>query len=258
MTRDSPEEPNARRRDRPSSRRQLSRRRLLQTGATGASITIAGCLGATAGSGGSESASGPGMDDATKEQLLAVGLAARESVVVVNTGTGWKVEDGVVLTCSHVVGSDVATVETFDGRTTEGSVIGRHDELDLALVDVDLEEVPTLPLASPGSLDEGAEWLLQVGHPSAMGTWVVSAGRFERERATGFLADLPCGPGSSGSPLLNRAGNVVGTATGTTVEVVDRAEYDRPETVFEEFSGQRLFATAKSVETIEGCLEQIL
>ena len=237
-----------------TERSGLTRRAILLTGTVGAGISLAGCLDRATTLGQASSTT-----EADDNVVLDVGLDARESVVQIETGTGWIVEENIVLTCSHVVGNGTIDVELFDGRTVEGDVLDRHEELDLAVVEGPFDEFAPLSIDADRTLDSNADVpLVQVGHPKAVGSWVISTGRFERPWESGFLADLPCGPGSSGSPLLTLDGLVVGTAIGTTVSVEEQRDENKPDDVFTEFPGQRLLARAVGPDAIEECLDHLL
>lgn len=241
----------------------LPRRAVLATGVMaagvmGTSTFLAGCVDGVGSP--VEGASEPTSDETSSvyDRALETGLAARRSVVKVDRGTGWVIDDGLVLTCSHVARDETATIETFDGHTVDGVVIGRHERTDLALLEYDGATGEPLELGTTENLDtKSARSLLQIGHPNGVGSWIVSLGTFVRTVDSTILADVPCGPGSSGSPVLTLSGSVIGTATGTTVSIEGPRTWDRPETVFEEFRGQRLLVRAASAETILDCVEHL-
>lgn len=232
----------------------VTRRSILVSGTLGATTSLAGCINWAPQSGGVGSTAQ--IDD---ERIREVGLQAREAVVRVDSGTGWVTQDDLVLTCSHVVSGETVDLKFFDGRTADGEVLDRHETLDLALIAASTGDIDPLTLDTERPLDDSAAMtLIQIGHPKAVGSWVMSAGTFVQPSGDGFLADVPCGPGSSGSPLLTMDGTVVGIATGTTVVTEQQAHEDRPETVYGEFPGQRLLARAVGPEAIDDCLEHFL
>lgn len=231
-----------------------SRRGILLSGSILGLSSLAGCVG-------SVSSSGPsGINGAELgDEIRAVGEAIRSSVVIVDRGTGWIVEPGVVLTCSHVVGSDSAEITSLGGEHDEARVIGRHESVDIALLETDFTELPPLSLVgqSDPPMDE-TEYLVQVGHPAAVGTWITSFGEFYGSRSSEVLLDLPCGPGGSGSPIVAPSGDVVGTTLGTTVVAEETGRRTSPNDVYDSFPDQRLVARAAPAAEIERCLDHLL
>ena len=229
--------------------RTSTRRVLLRAAVAGGLVASSGCLVADPSAPGHD-----GRDDGSiRETALEVGLDARSSVLKVGNGTGWIVDDGLVVTCSHVVDDDVVAVETLDGRRSEGSVVERHDDIDLAFVATETRGLDPLSLA----VESGAEDrpVVKVGHPDAVGTWIVSVGHVIRSSGDELVADVPCGPGDSGSPLLTLDGVTIGHVTGSTVLVEERARLDRPETLIQDYEGQRHVSRAHAVEPIQRLLQ---
>lgn len=137
-------------------------------------------------------------------------------------GTGFIVDtSGIILTNNHVVsGADqikIQFTESPDEKPTEGKVIGRDPELDVALIKVNTSRtlVP-LALGDSDALQVG-EYVMAVGNPFGNGHSVthgiVSAkGRMSPgiPLANYLQIDAPINPGNSGGPLLNLKGQVVG------------------------------------------------
>jgi serine protease Do len=137
-------------------------------------------------------------------------------------GSGFIVsEDGHVLTNSHVVNeADRLTVKLSDGRSFQAETIGVDQRTDLAVIRIEGEKLPTLPLGDSSNLEVG-EWVLAIGNPfglqSTVTAGIVSAvGRSD----VGIVAyedfiqtDCAINPGNSGGPLLNLDGRVVGINT---------------------------------------------
>ncbi|HYH28054.1 MAG TPA: trypsin-like peptidase domain-containing protein, partial [Actinomycetota bacterium] len=74
-------------------------------------------------------------------------------------GTGFIVEpDGVIVTNYHVVeGALSIGVVTDDGERFDARVIGGDPAADLAVLDVEAEDLPTVPLGSSGDLELGQQ-----------------------------------------------------------------------------------------------------
>lgn len=141
----------------------------------------------------------------------------------VGFGSGFIVrEDGLILTNAHVVGtrSEVDVVR-LDGTTVKGKVLETADRLDLALVDIPGEGMPTLPMgADPDAVRVGA-WAASVGHGRG-GIWTFTTGmvtnRYLDDGVTVFQTQLPVNPGNSGGPIVDRAGTVIGIVTAGMVD----------------------------------------
>jgi S1-C subfamily serine protease len=137
-------------------------------------------------------------------------------------GTGIVLSEGRVLTNAHNVRGDRVIVTFADGRTAEGGVAGHDVDGDLAVIDVDTAGVPALPWASRGPAEIGMA-VFALANPGGRGLRVtfgfVSA--IERtfrgprgHRITGSLEHTaPLLSGSSGGPVLNAGGQVLGINT---------------------------------------------
>jgi S1-C subfamily serine protease len=130
--------------------------------------------------------------------------------------------DGLVITNQHVIGgaTDV-TVRLHDGRALPGRVLAADPGADLALVQIDLPAGhPPLPAARPGpsARAQVGEAVLAVGHPFdfpfTVTTGILSAvdrPAWRPGELGGHLqTDAAMHPGSSGGPLLNLRGEVIG------------------------------------------------
>ncbi len=135
-------------------------------------------------------------------------------------------EAGYILTNNHVVeDATLVAVVMSDGRRLEVEVVGRDPLTDLAVLKLDLDEVPELvvtPLGDTEALRIG-EWVIAIGNPlgleGSVTVGVVSAkGRTLRVTDSVTLEDLVqtdavINPGNSGGPLLNLRGEVIGINT---------------------------------------------
>jgi serine protease Do len=130
--------------------------------------------------------------------------------------------EGRVLTNAHNVRGDRVTVTFAGGRTAEGNVAGLDMDGDLAVVDVDTGDVPALPWASQTPTEIGTA-VFAVANPGGRGLRVTCGfvSGLERtfrgprgHRITGSLEHTaPLLPGSSGGPVLNAEGQVLGINT---------------------------------------------
>lgn len=77
-------------------------------------------------------------------------------------------KDGYVLTNHHVInGADQIQVALRDGRETLAEVIGTDPESDLAVLRIDLENLPVIELADSEQVAVG-DVALAIGNPSAL------------------------------------------------------------------------------------------
>jgi S1-C subfamily serine protease len=131
--------------------------------------------------------------------------------------------DGSVLTALHVVeGAAQVQVAFADGTTTTARVVAAQPTDDIAVLAVDRLPEVVVP-AVLGGMPAIGETVFAVGNPlgltASLSAGVVSAAErtITSERGTpldGLIQfDAAVNPGSSGGPLLNTAGQVVGIVT---------------------------------------------
>ncbi|EAT11078.1 Peptidase S1 and S6, chymotrypsin/Hap [Oceanobacter sp. RED65] len=130
-------------------------------------------------------------------------------------------KDGIVLTNRHVIsGADEILVALKDGRTSNARVVGSDAATDVAVLKIDLEDLPVIPFAQDASLNVG-DVTLAIGNPFGVGQTVtmgiVSAtGRNQLGISTyeDFIqTDAAVNPGNSGGALVNAMGELVGINT---------------------------------------------
>jgi serine protease Do len=137
-------------------------------------------------------------------------------------GSGIVLGEGRVLTNAHNVRGDQVAVTFAGGRTAQGRVAGRDIDGDLAVIDVDSGGVPALPWASGASAGIGMP-VFALANPGGRGLRVTFGfvSGIERtfrgprgRRITGSLEHTaPLLPGSSGGPVLDAAGQLLGINT---------------------------------------------
>ena len=125
---------------------------------------------------------------------------------------------GYIVTNNHVVESaDEIEVALADGRTAEASVIGTDPDTDLAVIKVELDNLPVIDFADVSKLQVG-DVVLAIGNPFGVGQTVtmgiVSAlGRSQLGINTfeNFIqTDAAINPGNSGGALVDAKGNLIG------------------------------------------------
>jgi serine protease Do len=137
-------------------------------------------------------------------------------------GSGFIIsKDGYILTNNHVVGNvDQITVRLHDGREFKARLIGTDPHSEVAVIKIDADDLPVLPLGDSEDLEIG-DWVLAVGNPFGLSetltVGVVSAkGRSNMQIADyeNFIqTDAAINPGNSGGPLVNLKGQAVGINT---------------------------------------------
>jgi len=137
------------------------------------------------------------------------------------SGTGFFVTDtGVIATNAHVArGEGSLLAKMASGAQLEAKVVYLDADLDIALLKVDGENLPTLPLAEAAATHQG-EGVVAIGNPGdamlfSVTKGIVSAvGKFPAAGSgTWIQTDAPINPGNSGGPLVNMYGEVVGIST---------------------------------------------
>jgi serine protease Do len=146
-----------------------------------------------------------------------VGIGQRWGV-----GSGIVLGDGQVLTNAHNVRGDQVTVTFADGRTAEGGVAGHDIDADLAVITADTDGARALPWATGAPAGLGTP-VFALANPGGRGLrvtfgFVCGVERTFRgprgRRITGSVEHTaPLLPGSSGGPVLNAEGQLLGINT---------------------------------------------
>lgn len=135
-------------------------------------------------------------------------------------GSGFFIgTEGNILTNYHVIkGSTHTQIKTADGKVYSGNKILREDgESDLILFSVDIRESDVSPLSITTSFPEVGERVLVIGNPlgfeKTVSDGIVSAIREISLKGKVIQLTAPISSGSSGSPVINMKGDVIGIAT---------------------------------------------
>ena len=135
-------------------------------------------------------------------------------------GSGFILKDNYILTNFHVVeDATEVTISLSDRREFSAEVIGVDPLSDLAVLEVDDNDLPTVNVGNSDQLRVG-DWVVAIGSPFSFDfsvtAGIVSAkGRSIQNNNIGnyvpFLqTDVAINPGNSGGPLFNLDGEVVG------------------------------------------------
>jgi len=128
--------------------------------------------------------------------------------------------DGYILTNNHVIAqADQIVVGLNDGRRALAKVIGTDPDSDLAVIKIDLNELPVLPFKLSGN-DVG-DVVLAIGNPFGVGQTVTQGIISATNRSDlgintyeDFIqTDAAINPGNSGGALIDVAGNLIGVNT---------------------------------------------
>jgi len=133
-------------------------------------------------------------------------------------GSGFFINaEGDVASNHHVLeGSSKAIIKTMDGRTGEVlEIINDDPELDLLIAKTSLKSTNPLPLGDSDTITVGEE-VIAIGNPAGLEGTVSNGIVSGVRKVEGFKfiqITAPISPGSSGGPVFNSTGNVIGIAT---------------------------------------------
>lgn len=128
-------------------------------------------------------------------------------------------KDGYIVTNNHVIdGADEISVTLNDNREFVGRIIGIDPSTDLALVKIEGNDFPTLPIGDSDVLRVG-EWVLAVGNPFNLTSTVTAGIVSAKARSLGVYnggiesfiqTDAAINKGNSGGALVNAKGELIG------------------------------------------------
>ena len=138
----------------------------------------------------------------------------------ISTGSGFIIgSNGIIVTNYHVISKCMEANNTLIVKMENGAffpltkIVNYDEENDVAVFKVDGKELPTVNLAKNYKPKQG-ESIVVIGSPLGLET-TVSDGIISSIRGKDGIIQItaPVSPGSSGSPIFNLKGEVVGVAT---------------------------------------------
>lgn len=149
----------------------------------------------------------------------------KKSVVEVSTGsskgTGFSISaDGLIVTNAHVI-EDTHTLSVIfpEEGIMQAKLVQSYPDVDLAILQVTGDELPSLPLAEDPSYSQN-EHVYFIGNPLAF-TGIANEGTLlestylEDWQEPVMMMKAPVYRGNSGSPVLNNHGEVIGIVFAT-------------------------------------------
>ena len=164
----------------------------------------------------------PFFDDPFFRRFFDVPEPRRERRTTgLGSGVIFDAKQGYIITNSHVVDKAEDIVVTLeDGQRVSAEVIGKDPGADIAIIQIDAEQLHEIPLGDSDELRQG-DFVVAIGSPFGLGQTVtlgiVSAlGRsgLGIESYEDFIqTDASINPGNSGGALVNLRGELIGINT---------------------------------------------
>lgn len=129
-------------------------------------------------------------------------------------------KSGLIVTNNHVVeGASELVVSLADGRSAQGKVLGTDAATDLAVVKIEMDDLPVAEFGDSSTVEVG-EPAIAIGNPLGMefrGTVTVGiisalnrSVEIGEKKFTLFQTDAAINPGNSGGALVNADGEIIG------------------------------------------------
>ncbi len=159
----------------------------------------------------------PLLQDPFFRRYFGVPDAALQPAIAAGSGVVVDGKRGFVITNFHVV-RDAQAIEVIlkDGRKFQAQPVGAAPDLDLAVLKIGANDLPTLPLGDSGKLEVG-DYVVAIGNPFGLGQTVTSGIVSATDRPLGqgdsrrfIQTDAPINPGNSGGALISLHGELIG------------------------------------------------
>ena len=137
------------------------------------------------------------------------------------SGVIFDADDGYIVTNSHVIDKAEDIVVTLEnGQRFDATVIGKDPEADIAVIQIEADNLTEIPLGDSDDLRQG-DFVVAIGNPFGLGQTVTSGivsalGRsgLGIESYEDFIqTDASINPGNSGGALVNLRGELIGINT---------------------------------------------
>lgn len=128
--------------------------------------------------------------------------------------------EGYIITNNHVIdNADTIRVTMMDRRVFPATVVGTDPQTDIAILKIEGQNLPAIPLGNSDDLEIG-EWVLAIGSPLSVElAHTVTSGIISAKGRTGvglaeyedfIQTDAAINPGNSGGALVNMNGELIG------------------------------------------------
>lgn len=173
----------------------------------------------------------PGAKDLLKISASEVFQKYNNAVVLIRVydqqrqligyGSGFNIDPkGIVVTNSHVIFSGGHYVDVkfpMHGTFEDVNILGIADsDKDITVLSLGATDLPTVELSTASEISNVGDRVYAIGNPqglvNTLSEGIVSGVRGEPE-VPFYQITAPISPGSSGGPILNESGKVIGVAT---------------------------------------------
>lgn len=166
--------------------------------------------------------SSPLLEDPLYRHYYQSQQPPRRERIQSSLGSGVIISDkGYVVTNNHVIAeADSVVVALRDGREAVAKIVGADPETDIAVLKIDLPNLPAITLSSSTDLHVG-DVVLAIGNPYGVGQTVTQGIISATDRNSVGLntyedfiqTDAAINPGNSGGALIDPNGHLVGINT---------------------------------------------
>jgi len=161
----------------------------------------------------------PLLEDPVFQQFFGNRFGQSRREIQTSLGSGVLIsKQGYVLTNNHVIeGADEIQVLLADGRSARATVVGTDADTDIAVLHIEVDNLPAIIIGNSKSLRVG-DVALAIGNPFGVGQTVtfgiVSATGRDHLGINAFeefiQTDAAINPGNSGGALINATGELIG------------------------------------------------
>lgn len=166
----------------------------------------------------------------SKIKDIGTTIFLEKSTENLNLGTGVIIsKDGYILTNQHVAGNQYSTcyITLKNGVTDNGVVVWASEDLDLAIIKINIKELPEANLGDSDQIKIGTN-VYAIGNPvgyelqRTVTSGIISGTnriiKVEDNQTTAYLegliqTDATINQGNSGGPLINKNGEIIGITT---------------------------------------------